>query len=633
MCGICGELDTRKIVEKALIERMCDVLTHRGPDDHGLYVGDSIGLGSRRLSIIDLSSAGHMPMSTPSGKLWITYNGEIYNYHEIRKQLQDCGYSFRSNTDTEVVLYAYEKWGTDCLLKFNGMYAITIWDEEKKNLFLARDRLGIKPLYYYYDGTKIIFASEMKAILQDSRVPREFSYEGVINYFTFGHSMAPHTIFKNIYKLPPGHYLTCRLEGEAKLQMAITRYWAPPVPQGLKDEGEQYYIEEIRRLLGKSVKSQLISDVPLGVFLSGGMDSSIVTGLMSSVDSTRVKTFSIGFSIGDAAYNELDDARLVARHFGTEHHELLLDDRALLQILPDLIYHYDEPFGDSASFPTYLLSKFTRENVTVALSGEGGDEIFGGYRRYVVENLFYRHPGIVGLLDNNVLRKLSSSLPGMNRLKRTLASLKIKDGAERYASWLTVFNEKMRRRLLKEDFVVEGPAYDPLDIYRRLYIQDGAATAGGLLYIDQQTWLPDTYLEKADKASMAHSLEVRVPFLDHELVEFTARIPVKYKIRGFSTKCILKKAFASLLPRAILKKRKHGFTPPIEPWFRGKLKDDIKEIIFDPKARSRGLFNYDYIEEIFRQHTEGKAAYHRHLWLLVVFELWCQRYLDSVTVR
>jgi asparagine synthase (glutamine-hydrolysing) len=265
------------------------------------------------------------------------------------------------------------------------MYAMAVWDEAKKNLFIARARMGIKPLYYYDDGTKIAFASEMKAILQDRRIPRELSREGIINYFTFGHAMAPHTIFRNIYKLPPGHYLNCRTDGEAGLKMTITRYWSPPAPQSAKDEGEQYYLEGIRRLLGKSVKRRLISDVPLGVFLSGGIDSSIITGLMSAVDSSQVKTFSIGFSIGDAAYNELDDARLVARHFGTDHHELLLDDRALIQILPDLIYHYDEPFGDSASFPTYLLSKFTRENVTVALSGEGGDEIFGGYRRYVVE--------------------------------------------------------------------------------------------------------------------------------------------------------------------------------------------------------------------------------------------------------
>jgi asparagine synthase (glutamine-hydrolysing) len=268
--------------------------------------------------------------------------------------------------------------------------------------------------------------------------------------------------------------------------------------------------------------------------------------------------------------------------------------------------------------------------VTVALSGEGGDEIFGGYRRYVAENLYYRYPWIVSLLNNSALRKISSILPGMGRLKKVLSALNIRDGAERYANWLTVYNDKMRQGLLKEDFLVQRPAFDPLDIYRQLYVKDGAATTGRLLFIDQQTWLPDTYLEKADKASMAHSLEVRVPFLDHELVEFAARIPMRYKIRGFNTKYILKKAFESQLPKAILQKHKHGFTPPIEPWFRGKLKDEIKEIIFDPKARSRGLFNYDYIEEIFRQHTEGKASYHRHLWLLVVFELWCQRYLDGV---
>jgi asparagine synthase (glutamine-hydrolysing) len=631
MCGICGKLDIKGKVERSLIEKMCEVITHRGPDDQGIYVDTSIGLGNRRLAIIDLSSAGHMPMSTPSGNLWITYNGEIYNFKEIRQQLQDCGYSFHSNTDTEVALYAYHKWGPDCLHRFNGMFALAIWDVEKKLVFLARDRLGIKPLYYYYDGTRIIFASEIKAILQDSSVSRELSREGIINYFTFGHSIAPRTIFKNIYKLLPGHYLTCQPTGGAALEMTITQYWAPPLPQGFKDEGEQYYIEEIRRLLGKSVKSRLISDVPLGVFLSGGIDSSIVTGLMSNAGSSKVKTFSIGFNIGDTYYNELEDARLVARHFGTEHRELLLNDSDLIKILPDLIYHYDEPFGDSASFPTYLLSKFTRENVTVALSGEGGDEIFGGYRRYVVENFLARHPVMVGLLDNDVLRRISNALPGLRRLKKTLAALDIKDGAERYASWLSVFDAEMRNGLFNRDFITGEPGFDPLEIYHRLYIQNGTETAGSLLYIDQQTWLPDTYLEKADKASMANSLEVRVPFLDHELVEFAARIPVKYKIRGFATKCILKKAFASQLPAAILRKRKHGFTPPIDPWFRGKLKDQIKEVILDPRSRSRGLFNHDYIEKLYCWHTQGRASYHRPLWLLVVFELWCQKYLDGGT--
>ncbi len=626
MCGICGKLSLKGGIERPLIEKMCASLAHRGPDDQGVYTGTCVGLGNRRLAVIDLSTAGHMPMSTDSGKRWITYNGEVYNFKEIRTELEGYGYRFRSHTDTEVVLYAYDKWGADCLYRFNGMFALAIWDEERRQLFLARDRLGIKPLYYYCDPDKIIFASEIKAILQDPDISREISSEGMINYFTFGHSMAPRTIFKNIYKLLPGHYLTCVSEGAAGLQIKIKRYWAPPEPGQNKDAGEKYYVEEVYRLLRESVRKQLISDVPLGVFLSGGIDSSIITSLMNSIDRSQVKTFSIGFTTGGKAYNELDDARVVARHFGTEHHEILLNENDLTQALPSLVYYYDEPFGDAANFPTYLLSKFTREHVTVSLSGEGGDEVFGGYRRYVIENIFNRYPALLALLNNEILHKPFIKLSSSNRWQRFMEASGIRDKVERYTSWLSVFNKEMRVELFRH--LPQSPDFDPLDIYRGLYPTNGTFDINRLLYIDQQTWLPDTYLEKGDKASMAVGLEVRVPFLDHELVEFAATIPARYKVRGFSTKYILKKAFSSRLPPETLRKRKHGFTPPFEPWFRDKLKGFVKDILFDPQTRSRGLFDYDYIEKLYRWHVESRGTYHWHLWLLTVFELWCRQYLD-----
>lgn len=628
MCGICGKFDVNERVEPSLIKGMCDTLLHRGPDDAGLYVKSPIGLGNRRLAIIDLSDAGHMPMSTTSGRLWITYNGEVYNYKEIRAELQGYGYQFQSNTDTEVVLYAYDNWGPDCLRRFNGMFALAIWDQKKQQLFLARDHIGIKPLYYYFDASKIIFASEIKAILQDSEVSRELSPEGITNYFTFGHSVAPRTIFKNIHKLCPGHYLTCSLEGDVRLQIKIKRYWAPPAPGQSEDAGEKYYVEGVYRLLRESVRRQLVSDVPLGVFLSGGIDSSIITSLMSSIDPSQVKTFSIGFNIGGKTYNELDDARLVARHFGTEHHELLLDENDLTQALPSLIYHYDEPFGDPASFPTYLLSKFAREYVTVSLSGEGGDEIFGGYRRYVVENFLAHYPMLVGLLNNKVARKSLANIPRFGRWQKLiLQALGAQGDVERYASWLSIFNKEMRAELFRGN-TIPLTDFDPLDVYRHLYTRNGAKRVDHLMHIDQQTWLPDTYLEKADKASMAVSLEVRVPFLDHELVEFAATIPAKYKVRGLSTKCILKKAFLSQLPEETLRKRKHGFEVPLNPWIAKKLRF-VPEILFDHRARSRGLFDQEYIQKLYRWHTEGKGLYHDHLWLLIVFELWCQRFLDG----
>ena len=627
MCGICGKFDVRERVERPLIEEMCTSISHRGPDDQGVYLGTSIGLGNRRLAIIDLSAAGHMPMSTESGRMWITYNGEVYNHRELRAELKGYGYRFRSHTDTEVVLNAYHKWGPDCLHRFNGMFAFAIWNEEEQRLFLARDRLGIKPLYYYFDGARIIFASEIKAILQDPKVSRELSQEGIINYFTFGHSMAPRTIFKNIHKLLPGHCMMCLPEGEASLQMKIQRYWAPPAPGQGEDAGKQYYVEEIRNLLSESVRKRLISDVPLGVFLSGGIDSSIVTSLMSSIDRSPVKTFSIGFATGGNSYNELDDARVVANYCGTEHHEILLDENDLTEAISSLVYHYDEPFGDAANFPTYLLSRFVRNYVTVSLSGEGSDEIFGGYRRYVAENLIAHYPAIVGLLNNKIVRRSLFHIPRLSRWYKLAEDLRVRDGAERYANWLSIFNKEMRAELF-EGHLMDLPDFDPLDIYHRLYSGNGTRGVDSMLYIDQQTLLPDTFLEKVDKASMAVGLEVRVPFLDHQLVEFAATIPAKYKVSGFSTKCILKEAFRSQLPAETLRKRKHGFTPPVKPWFRNKLNGFVKEVLFDPRARGRGLFDYDYIEKLYYWHVNGKGYYHWHLWLLTVFELWCQRFLD-----
>jgi len=630
MCGICGKFDIKEKIERSLIEDMCSSISHRGPNDQGIYLRSTIGLGNRRLSIIDLSAAGHMPMSTISQKLWITYNGEVYNFKNLRTELQKYGYYFRSNTDTEVVLNAYHKWGPDCLKRFNGMFAFAIWDEEEQRLFLARDRLGIKPLYYYFDGARIVFASEIKAILQDHTISRELNQEGIINYFTFGHSMAPRTIFKEIHKLLPGHFIICVPQGNMKLTAQIERYWAPPIPGQSEDAGKDYYIEGINYLLRESVRKRLISDVPLGVFLSGGIDSSIVTGLMSSINQSPVKTFSIGFSTGGAAYNELDDARIVANHFATEHHEIILDEDDLTQALTTLVYHYDEPFGDAANFPTYLLSRFTKEHVTVSLSGEGGDETFGGYRRYVVENLITRYPALTVLLSNNITRKFFFNVRKLNRWYKLAEDLKIRNNVERYANWLSIFNKEMRSELFKGNKRILQD-FNPAEIYYQLFNKNDTCLVDSMLYTDQQTLLPDTFLEKVDKASMAVGLEVRVPFLDHELVEFAATIPAKYKVRWFGTKAILKQSFKSLLPPETLRKRKHGFTPPVDTWFRNTLNSFVADIIFDSRARSRGLFDYDYIQQLYNWHIEGRGYYHLHLWLLTIFELWCQRFLDNVS--
>lgn len=626
MCGICGKFSLKENISVDLIEKMCWALAHRGPDDQGLYVHMPIGMGNRRLSILDLSPAGHQPMSDENDRFIIVYNGEVYNYREIRTTLVEKGYSFKSNSDTEVVLKSYVEWGADCLEYFNGMFGIAIWDQAEQRLFLARDRMGIKPLYYYFDGAKLVFASEIKSILQDSSIPRELSQEGMVNYFTFGHSVAPRTILKNIYKLLPGYYIVGSINENKNIEIRIKQYWATPTPENTNAD-EQYYISRIQELLKKSVERRLIADVPLGVFLSGGLDSSIITSLMASVSTSRIKTFTIGFSNSSKSYSELDDARVVAQYFDTDHHEILLGENDLTEVLPDLIYHYDEPFGDAANFPTYLLSKFARKHVTVCLSGEGSDELFGGYRRYVIENWIQHYFPFTGLLDRSPIKNVVQNSKIPEKLRRLAESLTISDISERYANWLSVFKKEMRIKLLAD--YCKQDDFDPIGLYRKYFTHPKLYGINRMLYIDQQTWLPDTYLEKADKASMAVGLEVRVPFLDHELVEFAAKIPSKYKISGVSTKRILKSTFLNSLPAQTLQKRKHGFTPPFDPWFRGKLNTFIKEVVLDSRARSRGLFNYDYIEDIFVRHTQHKGTFHWHLWLLTVFELWCQRFLDN----
>lgn len=636
MCGICGKINLKgEPIDKGLIYEMCSVLSHRGPDDEGLYLDGNIGLGHRRLSIIDLAG-GHQPLSNEDGAIWIVYNGEIYNFLELKAQLLSRGHQFTTLSDTEVIVHAYEEYGFSCVSKFNGMFAFAIWDKRKKILFIARDRLGIKPLYYYLDSEKFLFASELKGILADSSVPRKIDYKGLNNFFTFCHAVAPDTIYSGIKKLLPGHFLIYQ-DGKACLspndgrQVRIEEYWdvlngtEPVHYESRLSEAE--YAEEVYRLLQTSVRRRLISDVPLGVFLSGGIDSSAIVGLMSQMVSQPVNTFSVGFEIG-GAYNELADAAIVAKHFGTEHHELLVKEANLVELLNKLVYHYDEPFGDAACFPTYLVSEFARKSVKVALSGEGGDELFGGYRRYSAERFSQYYQKLPTFLRDGFIRKLVSSIPRFRRLKKAIAAMSVKEPEVRYASWLVVFSDEMKRELFTAELNELIKELDSFEVYRKYYNEKDGDLIDRLLYTDEKTWLVDTYLEKVDKASMAVSLEARVPFLDHQLVEFAATIPSKYKIKGFTMKYILKKAMRGLLPESVIKKPKHGFSVPTDPWFRGKLKEYVFEVLFDSQARKRGYFNYPYIEKLYREHLDGKEVYDFHLWLLLNFELWHRTFMD-----
>lgn len=631
MCGIVGrlEFDSDHPVSEQELRMMSARIAHRGPDDQGIYVEGPVGLAHRRLSILDLSSAGHQPMSRGNGRYWLTYNGEIYNFRELRERLEGRGATFNSHTDSEVLLAAYEVYGLDCLLMLQGMYAFAIWDRQERRLLLARDPLGMKPLYFYTDNRKLVFASEIKALFEAEGVHPEIDPEGLQNFFAHGHSTAPTTIYQGISKLPPGHYLEA-----SRGQMTVRPFWHPkPSPDrgGSPQWDEQ--VEELGHRLSQSVDSHLVSDVPLGVFLSGGLDSSAIVALMARNAGQRIKTFSVGFDFGQR-YNELDDARVVARHFGTEHHEIVLRENDLRDSLETLVYHYDEPFGDPAAFPTYFVSRLARESVTVCLSGEGADELFGGYRRYLAERYGVLFRALPPALRRKLLIPLVEALPRQYRLKQLVRVLDVDDPIRRQGNWQMLFTDAMRNDLFLPQTLA---GVDPDSVYEsfgRHRTGDGTDGLNGVLFADLRSWLADCYLEKVDKASMAVSLEARVPFLDRQVVDYAMELPIDSKVRWSwnRNQRKLKRVFAgvleNLLPPSILRKPKHGFAVPLDPWFRGKLSPYIKDILLDDRTRGRGYFDMTYIEKMFHDHREGRQVRNKQLWLLVLFELWHRAYLD-----
>jgi asparagine synthase (glutamine-hydrolysing) len=628
MCGIYGKLSSRQI-DASIADTATDRLVHRGPDERGVWMGDKIFLGIRRLSIIDLTG-GHQPIWNEDHTCCLVFNGELYNFLDLRPQLEERGHLFRTRGDTEVILHAYEEWGVDCLRHFNGMFAIAIWDAPRQRLFLARDRIGEKPLYYYKSGSQFAFASEIKALLADPDIPRELNPRGLANFLSFGHAIAPDTIYRDIYKLLPGHYLIARESG-----VETTEYWDvgddPQItPRTILSE--EQYAEKILTLCDDSVRRRMIADVPVGAFLSGGVDSTAIVALMKRHTTAPVKTFSLGFDIG-SGYNELSDAQGVARHFGTEHHELHVQDVDLVQTLRTLVFHYDEPFGDAASFPLYLLSRFASAHVKVVLSGDGGDELFGGYRRYVADQLSSLYQKLPSVLKGSLVPSLAERLPRFRRVKRTLRTLSIADPARRYASWLVVFRPEMRAELLQTSIKEAVGSYDPVWPYEHYYhgLNGSSATdhLNRLMYVDLKTWLADAYMEKADKATMACGLEARLPLLDHRLVELAFQIPGRCKIRAGSTKRIFKRAVRNLLPPAVLRKPKHGFAVPIHPWFRGTLKDFTFDVLLDERTRRRGYFDTAVVERLWREHVNGRHVRSSQLWLLLNFELWHRIYLDG----
>ena len=651
MCGICGDIDfLRDNVEPRRIKGMCHELRHRGPDDEGMvFIRDGrsievgredvlpekmepfqVGLGHRRLSIIDLSQAAHQPMGNEDRTVWIVFNGEIYNFKNLRKDLEKRGHRFRSQSDTEVVLHGYEEWGAECLNRFRGMFAFAIWDGRRKRMFLARDRLGKKPLVYSWKDGRLIFASEIKAILKVPGVDRSIDEDALNAYLTYQYVPAPRTIYKGIRKLPPGHYLMCEGGGGVKVE----RYWRLQFGEAAKGHRDvSGWSHVLREELEESVKLRLISDVPLGAFLSGGMDSSVIVGLMAKHMSQPVKTFSIGFQ--DEAYDELSHARVVSRHFGTEHHEFVVRPNAL-DILPKLVWHYNEPFADSSAIPTYYVAKMTRGHVTVVLTGDGGDESFAGYPRYRWARwatLLTRFPEAVRRQwMPDLIRSLAGfhwREPWLNRGADVLAALSPSE-EKNYFELISVFRARDREAIYTMDFAQRLEAEDPQSFMEEKFREMGPD--GGLerlLYVDLHTYLPEDLLVKMDIASMANSLEARAPFLDHVFVERAAQIPFQLKMKGHERKFILKKAFSDLLPPSILHRKKMGFAVPVARWFRKDLREFVSTVLLETRTLNRGYFRKEGIERLLNEHTALRYDHSAKLWALLVLEFWFRIFVDE----
>ena len=630
MCGIAGFVDGppgngwqpgSDAAERAatLVGGMCAAIRHRGPDDQGVHVEGGAALGMRRLSIIDLAT-GQQPIHNEDLTVWVVFNGEIYNYGELRAELEGRGHRFYTASDTETIVHAYEEWGEGAFARLRGMFGIALWDRRNRSLLLARDRVGIKPLHYALAGDRLYFGSEIKSILAAYDAPPALDLEALDHYLSFLYTPRDASIFAGVRKLPPGHFL--RWQNGA---VHVQAFWQLPAEEHApSSEGEA--VEALRVVLQDAVRSHLMSEVPLGAFLSGGVDSSLVVGMMARASSRPVRTFSIGFD--DPQYDELEHARVVARHFGTDHHEFVVSPDAMA-IVDDLIKHFDEPFGDSSAIPTWYVSELARRHVTVVLSGDGGDELFGGYDRY------FPHPRVATFdrwaprgtraVASLVWPRLPHGVTGKNFLRRVA-----RDREGRYLDEIGYFQRDEKHALLTSD------------VRRRLGPADAEARLGEhfarfhrlpwhaqMMDFDFETYLPEDILVKVDRMSMAHSIESRVPLLDNEVVDFAAKLPASWKIRHGRRKHILKEAAAGLLPPSILARRKQGFAVPVGAWFRGGLRELFSDVLLSARARQRGYFEPRFVERLVREHVAGRRDHTLRLWALVVFELWHRLYLDA----
>lgn len=608
MCGIVG-FTWR---DEKLLGDMMSAVRHRGPDESGYYIDDDISLGHQRLKVIDLIT-GRQPMCNEDGSVQIIYNGEIYNYLELKDALLRKGHNFNTSTDTEVIVHAYEEYGMDCVKYLEGMFAFAIWDIKQKLLLLARDRLGIKPLYYYSEGNKFIFASEVKAILKCDLVKRDIDLIALNEFFTYRYVPSERTLIDKIHKLAPGHTMTVK---DNKVE--TTRYW--DLVERITDECDEYYVDELRKLLRKAVKRHLMSDVPLGVYLSGGLDSTCIVALMSEI-THNIKTFSVGF--GSESKDELGYARFASQYFNTDHNELNLGEKDLASI-PEMVWHMDEPVGDAATLPTYILSRFAKRQVTVVLAGEGGDELFAGYDNYKImvtaHNISKFCPG---LLTGNILPMIGDRFHESSNVRRALGLFTARSDAERYLKLLSLFSESELAKL--GDYNLDGNLNN--------YFPENMNILNKLLYFGIKTWLPNDFFIKADKMAMANAVEERVPILDDNIVEFSYTIPPRLKMKGLNGKYVLKKAMSGILPDSIINRQKHGFDVPADYWFKHSLKGVLEQLIHESKHTH---YKKEYVLDLLAKFQTHRGSYRmtflntQKLWSIFIFEIWHRIFIENM---
>ena len=623
MCGIAGRFnfDAAHPVDRARLVAMTDAVAHRGPDAGGYYLDAGLGLGHRRLSIIDLAT-GDQPIGNEDGSIQVIFNGEIYNFAEVRRELLGHGHQFRTNSDTEVIAHGYEQWGERCVDRFRGMFAFAVWDAKARRLLLARDRLGVKPLYYAEVPGGLVFGSEIKSLLEDPQVPREWRADALDAYLTLLYIPAPDTIYRGIHKLPPAHVLVAE-----RGQVRISKYWDLEFTGGREKRTEEDYLEELDAHLREAVRLRMISDVPLGAFLSGGIDSSTVVAYMVGASDKPPVTISVGFE--HQAFDEVEHAETVARHLGCEFHALTASPR-VEELLPKLAWHFDEPFADSSAVPTYYVSKAARQLVTVALSGDGGDELWAGYTRHRVDHWEHRMRGALGPAARAAAwlgQALPLSVKGARSLRHLAAD---PDQAYALKHAYGMFEPGAKGQLYSGDFRRQINGYDALAPFRDAYHE--CASDDPLdrsMYVDARTYMIDDVLTKVDRMSMAVSLEAREPLLDHKLLEFAARVPASLKLKDGRSKYLLRRVLERRVPRSIIERKKSGFAAPIGEWLRGPLAPMANDLLLDGRLQSRGIFNDREINRLWREHRSRQADHEHRLWQLVMLELWFREFIDT----